>query len=134
MTRGGSDYVSSSAKPVGGSGQEVFYWYYVRISGLLLVFLALLHLYLNHIQTDVSDLEYDLVIERLTAYPLLRVADFLLLFLGLSHGVLGLKALIDDYVHKPTERLFWLSLLYVVFGVFLVAGTAVLWTLPLGAN
>lgn len=128
------DYVSSSAKPVGGAGREVFYWYYVRVSGLLLVFLALFHLYLNHIRTDVGELEYDLVIGRLSEFPLLRVADFLLLFLGLSHGVLGLKALIDDHVHRQGERLWWLSLLYVVFAVFLVAGTAVLWTLPLNGG
>lgn len=125
------DYVSSSARPVGGTGREVFYWYYVRISGLMLVFLALFHLYLNHIRTDVGELEYALVISRLSEFPLLRVADFLLLFLGLSHGVLGLKVLIDDHVHKPNERLAWLTLLFVVFAVFLVAGTAVLWTLPL---
>ena len=125
------DYVSSSAKPVGGTGREVFYWYYVRVSGLLLVFLALFHLYLNHIRTDVGELEYALVIDRLSDFPLLRVADFLLLFLGLSHGVLGLKVLIDDHAHRPSERLWWLSLLYVVFAVFLVVGTAVLWTVPL---
>ncbi len=128
------DFVSSSAKPIGGSRQEVFYWYYARISGLALVFLAFFHLYLNHIRTDVGELEYSLVISRLTEFPLLRIADFLLLFLGLSHGVLGIKNLIDDHAHKPSERLFWLTLLYVVFSVFLVAGTAVLWTLPLGAN
>ncbi len=123
-----SDYVSSSAKPV-GNRFEVFQWYYFRISGLVLTFLAFFHLWLNHIHTEVGDLNYDLVINRLRDYPILRVVDFMLLFLGLSHGVLGIKNIIDDHAKSQGQRLFWLSLLIVVFTLFLVAGTAVLWTL-----
>lgn len=119
----------SSSKPVGGGRFEVFQWYWFRLSGLLLVALAFFHLWLNHIKTEVGDLSYDLVINRLADYPILRVADFLLLFLGLSHGLLGIKNIIDDRVHERGARLFWLSLLSVLFAVFLVAGTAVLWTL-----
>lgn len=126
-------YVSSSAKPVGGSGFEVFQWYYFRLSGLVLTLLAFFHLWLNHIQTEVGELDYDLVISRLSEYPILRVVDFLLLFLGLSHGLLGIKNLIDDHVHERGRRLFWLSFLAILFAVFLVAGTAVLWTLEGGA-
>lgn len=121
-----SKYVAASAKPVGGSRTEVFLWYYMRVSGLLLVFLALFHLWLNHIATEVGELSFDLVIGRLEAYPILRVADFLLLFLGLSHGVNGLKHLVDDHVHSPGKRAFWLTLIVVVFLVFMTAGTAVL--------
>jgi succinate dehydrogenase hydrophobic anchor subunit len=57
------------------------------------------------------------------------VADFMLLFLGLSHGLLGIKNIIDDRVHSRNSRLFWLSFLSLLFTVFLVAGTAVLWTI-----
>jgi succinate dehydrogenase hydrophobic anchor subunit len=62
------------------------------------------------------------------------VLDFLLLFLGLGHGVNGLKNLIDDRVHAPGSRAFWLTLLLVTFTVFLAAGTAVLFVLPTGGN
>lgn len=124
-----SAYAASRAKPVGGSGREVALWYFMRFSGLLLVFLALFHLWLNHIATEVGTLSYDLVVGRLRDFPLLRVVDFLLLSLGLAHGVNGLKHLIDDHVHEPGKRAFWLSLLLVTFTVFLVAGTAVLFTL-----
>ncbi len=124
-----SDYVSSSAKPVGGGRFEVFQWYYFRLSGLVLTLLVFFHLWLNHIQTEVGQLDYDLVIGRLTEYPLLRVVDFLILALGLSHGLLGLKNLIDDHTDSVASRNAWLSLLALLFAVFLVAGTAVLWTL-----
>jgi succinate dehydrogenase / fumarate reductase, membrane anchor subunit len=122
-------YVSGRAKPVGGTRGEVLLWYWMRISGLLLVFLALFHLWLNHIQTEVGTLSYDLVVGRLSRWPILRVLDFLLLFFGLSHGVNGLKNVIDDRVHEPGKRAFWLSLLFVTFAVFLAAGTAVLFVL-----
>lgn len=124
-----TDFVSSSAKPVGGSRFEVLQWYYFRLSGALLTLLAFFHLWLNHIQTEVGELNYDLVIGRLTDYPILRVVDFLLLALGLSHGVLGIKNLIDDHATSRGRRNLWLSLLALLFAVFLVAGTAVLWTL-----
>ena len=122
-------YVSSSAKPIGGSRFEVFQWYYFRLSGLVLTLLAFFHLWLNHIHTEVGELNYDLVISRLETYPILRVVDFMLLFLGLSHGLLGIKNIIDDRAGTPGSRAFWLSLLSVAFVLFLVAGTAVLWTL-----
>ena len=122
-------YVSGRAKPNSGSRGEVLLWYYMRISGLLLVFLALFHLWLNHIATEVGTLSYDLVVRRLGDWPILRVLDFLLLFLGLGHGVNGLKNVIDDHVHKPGTRMLWLSLLFVTFAAFLAAGTAVLFVL-----
>jgi succinate dehydrogenase / fumarate reductase, membrane anchor subunit len=124
----GQSYFASRAKPVGGRG-EVALWYFMRLSGLVLVFLVLFHLWLNHIQTEVGTLSYDLVMGRLHRWPILRVVDFLILFLGLGHGVNGLKNVIDDHVHKPTHRGWWLSLLAMLFFAFLVAGTAVLFVL-----
>ena len=121
-------YLAGSAKP--SQKGEARLWMFMRVSGLLLTFLALFHLWLNHIETEVGELSYDLVIFRLNAFPILRLIDFLLLFLGLGHGVNGLKHIIDDRVHKPGARAFWLSLLLVTFTVFLAAGTAVLFVLP----
>ena len=122
-------FTSSRAKPV-GDRNEVRAWYFMRLSGLVLVFLVLFHLWLNHIHTEVGTLSYDLVVGRFTKWPLLRVVYFLVLFLGLCHGVNGIKHLIDDHVHEPGKRAFWLSLLLVIFLAFLAAGTAVLFILP----
>ncbi len=56
-------YNSGSVKPSGKG--EVRLWYFMRVSGLLLTFLALFHLWLNHIQTEVGQLNFDLVMFRL---------------------------------------------------------------------
>lgn len=123
-------YGSGTGRPVGGGRGEVVLWYYMRLSGLLLVFLAFFHLWLNHIETEVGQLSFDLVVWRFENFPWLRVVDFLLLFLGLSHGVNGLKNVIDDRVHGARNRALWLTFLLVMFTVFMVAGTAVLFVLP----
>ncbi len=119
----------STPRPINGSKFETFQWYWFRFSGLLLVGLAFFHLWLNHIHTEVGELNYNLVITRLTEWPILRVVDFLLLALGLSHGLLGIKNIIDDRAKTRGQRLFWLNVLAFLFMLFLIAGTAVLWTL-----
>ncbi len=51
-------------RPAGG-GFETFSWYFFRISGIALVFLALIHLFVNHVSTDVSCTSYQLVRDSL---------------------------------------------------------------------
>jgi succinate dehydrogenase / fumarate reductase, membrane anchor subunit len=37
-----------------GGGFETFSWYFMRISAIGLFFLAIIHLFLNHVSTDVA--------------------------------------------------------------------------------
>jgi succinate dehydrogenase / fumarate reductase membrane anchor subunit len=113
-------------RPVGG-GFETFSWYFFRFSGIALLFLALIHLFLNHVVTDVSCTSYDLVRIRYSD-PFWRVYDWLLLTLGLLHGMNGLRVVVDDYVHKPGWRLTIQSLLALVTLVFFMLGTITLIT------
>ena len=52
----------ATAKPHGGF--ELFSWYFFRISGVLLIFLALIHLAIMHVSTDVSQTVYSYVAAR----------------------------------------------------------------------
>jgi len=70
-------------RPTGG-GFETFSWYFMRISAIALFFLAIIHLFLNHISTDVSCTSYQLIAARY-ANPYWRVYDWLLLTLALLH-------------------------------------------------
>ncbi len=49
-------------KPSGGF--ELWAWYFMRISGLVLVFLALGHLFITHILNNVENINYDFVANR----------------------------------------------------------------------
>jgi succinate dehydrogenase / fumarate reductase membrane anchor subunit len=82
---------------------EAWSWLFMRISGLALVFLALVHFALTHIVTDVADTGSGFVDER-WANPLWRLFDWALLILALFHGLNGLRWIIDDYVRSSRRR------------------------------
>ncbi len=115
---------SAYAKPVatGSNSFEVFSWYFFRISGLALVFLAIIHLFIMHVSNDVSKTSYDFVASRY-ANPFWRVYDLLLLTLALLHGMNGLRVMVDDYVRGRGWRLAWLSFLGLVTVSFWLMGT-----------
>lgn len=92
----------ATAKPRGGF--ELFSWYFFRISGVLLIFLALIHLAIMHVSNDVSQTVYSYVAARYSN-PFWRVYDLLLLTLALLHGLNGLRIAIDDYVRPRGWRL-----------------------------
>jgi len=116
--------VYTAPRPVatGGNSFELFSWYFFRVSGLLLIFLAIIHLLLVHVTTDVAKTSYDFVASRY-ANPFWRVYDLLLLTLALLHGMNGVRVLVDDYVHQRGMRLAWQSFLAVVTLTFWLMGT-----------
>ena len=123
-------YGEGSPRPAGGF--ELWSWFFMRISGLLLVFLVLGHLYIMHILNSVEIIDYDFVARRWANIGW-RAYDWVMLVLALFHGANGIRVIVDDYAHRPGWRTFWLSLLYVVSFVLLVLGTVVLVTFPFPA-
>ena len=113
----------------GGGGFETFSWYYFRISGVLLIFLVLIHLLIMHVQNDVSCTTYLFVVGRY-ANPFWRVYDWLLLTLGLTHGMNGLRIVIDDYIRNPRVHIVMMSLAAVLLIIFFMLGTITLITFP----
>lgn len=112
------------SRPTGG-GFETFSWYFFRVSGVALIFLAIIHLFLNHVTTDVSCTSYQLVSIRYTN-PFWRLYDWLLLTLALLHGMNGLRVVVDDYVRSRGWRLALQSLLGVTTLIFFMLGTITL--------
>lgn len=113
-------------RPTGG-GFETFSWYYFRISGVVLIFLVIIHLTIMHVTNDVSCTTYAFVAARY-ANPFWRLFDWLLLTLGLTHGVNGLRVVIDDYVRSPGTRLVLQGIAAVLLLAFFMLGTITLIT------
>jgi succinate dehydrogenase / fumarate reductase membrane anchor subunit len=113
-------------RPAGG-GFETFSWYFFRISGFALIFLVLGHLYIMHVGNDVRDTTYAFIASRYSN-PFWRLFDWLLLTLALTHGMNGLRVVIDDYVRNPALRLWLLGFLGVVLVIFFMLGTITLIT------
>ena len=101
---------------------ETWAWFFMRISGLVLVFLALAHFSITHLVHDVTHTNSAFVSTRWNN-PLWRIYDWVLLSLGLLHGVNGLRMITDDYVRAPGKRAITKAVLYGVTFTMLVYGT-----------
>ena len=122
-TRASATRASVYAKPsASATGFETFSWYFFRVSGLALIFLAIIHLLIMHVSNDVSQTSYQFVASRY-ANPFWRVYDLLLLTLALLHGMNGLRVIVDDYVRGRGWRLAWMSFLGIVTATFWLMGT-----------
>ena len=88
----------------------------MRVSGLLLLFLALIHFALTHIMHDVVTTNYGFVQRRWHNLGW-RIFDWSLLTLALAHGLNGLRVIIDDYVRHPGRRAATKAALYSLTGV-----------------
>ncbi len=109
----------ATARPHGGF--ELFSWYFFRISGVILIFLVIIHLVLMHIVVDVSKTVYDYVADRYDN-PFWRLYDLVLLTLALLHGLNGLRILIDDNVRSRGWRLTAQSVVWTFALVFWLLG------------
>lgn len=108
---------------------EAWSWIFMRLSGLALVLLALVHFAITHIVNDVAHTDYDFVAER-WHNPAWRLFDWLLLVLALAHGVNGLRWIVDDYVRRPGRRRLVKGALYGLTGALVVVGTLTILAFP----
>ena len=101
---------------------ETWSWFFMRISGLVLVFLALFHFALTHIINDVVETDAEFVANR-WENPLWRLFDWSLLALALLHGLNGVRWSIDDYVRSDRARALTKAVVYTVSAVLFAYGT-----------
>jgi succinate dehydrogenase / fumarate reductase membrane anchor subunit len=116
------------ARRVRPNGWEWMSWLYMRVSAVLLVFLVLGHLYIMHIVNSTDTIDFAFVAQRL-ANPIWRVYDLLILLLALSHGLNGLRGIVNDYTRPGGPwRLVWNVALWTVGLVFTLLGALVLFS------
>jgi succinate dehydrogenase / fumarate reductase membrane anchor subunit len=108
---------------------ETWSWFFMRISGLVLLFLALIHFAITHILHDVVSTNYDFVQRRWHNLGW-RIFDWSLLALALAHGLNGLRLIVDDYVRAPGRRAATKAFLYTLSGVLFAYGTLVIFSFP----
>lgn len=78
-------------------GFEITAWKWMRYSGLLLIPLAWVHVYLQDVLVGVHSIDLDYVAQR-WAFWGWRVYDFALLAFAFAHGVNGLRQVLRDYI------------------------------------
>ena len=103
------------------AGVELYAWIFMRISGVLLLVLALGHLFIMHVFNNVHGIDYNFVVGRY-ARLFWRGYDLAMLWLAMIHGLNGARMLLDDYLRPPLRV--WAVRLLVLAGVaFLLVGT-----------
>ena len=107
------------------SSFELFSWFYMRISGVLISVLLLGHIIIMHVLHHVDEIDYQFAAGRL-ANPFWRIYDLVLLVLVLAHGLTGVRIVIDDYIHNRGWRVVLKTVLYATGALFFVVGAFVL--------
>ena len=122
----GRDYRVGRERPVGGF--ELWSWLFMRISGIVLLLLAVGHTLIMHLPSGgVDRVDFGFVAERWNS-PFWRTWDWMLLTLALIHGINGLRNITLDYVRNPAAR-FALNMAYYVMGfTLMILGTVIIVT------
>lgn len=110
---------------------ELNIWLFMRISGFLLVFIALFHFFLMHFIYGVDNIDFAFVVARWTD-PVLglfwRSYDLVLLILALVHGMFGARFSIEDYFHNRGVRFVLMAGLALTEVAIILMGAFVIFT------
>ena len=117
------------------SGRERFWWYFMRLSGLALVLLALGHMFIMHVLVVIVGQEIDFAfVQSRWGTPFWRIYDLLLLLLAFVHGANGARTVVTDYVTHRGARSMIIGILVALAGIWLVLGMAVIAFFDPGAS
>ena len=119
--------MNGSARPRPESGFELYAWVFMRLSGILLLVLALVHLFYMHVLNNVMTIDFQFVARRY-ATPFWRTFDLMMLWLALLHGMNGLRTVVIDYVRPHGWRFVSLAVIYVLAFVLLTLGSLAILT------
>ena len=88
------------------SNFELFAWFFMRVSGIILLFIVLFHLYYMHFVVGVADIDFYVIAERWNG-PMgivWRTFDLALLLFSFTHGANGVRYVMEDYIHNNAWR------------------------------
>lgn len=88
---------------------------FMRLSGVILLFLAVGHVMLQLVLNDVKNLNLQFVADQWKSWGW-RAYDMLLLIFAVTHGYNGLRNILEDYIHN--EKI--MKVIYYVLPVFVV--------------
>lgn len=112
-----------SAAPGAGlvPGSERSYWYFLRISGLVLMVFVLVHLFLTHYVNVPSQTDFNYVAAR-WSNPLWRSFSIILLLSAVWHGIIGLRMVLIDVLRNRVHRQIAVGLCWFTGIAFTVVG------------
>ena len=109
-------------------GAEFWWWVFMRVSGIVLVFLVIGHVLIMHVfGGGIERVNFQFVAVRWQS-PFWRTWDWLVLVLAIIHGINGLRVIALDYI-RPTGIRIAVSWSFYIIGAVLVAlGSVIVFT------
>ena len=111
----------------GSGGFERYAWFFMRLSGVVLLGLAVFHMMWMHFHIGVDNIDFQTVVERWNN-PLWRIYDFALLAFALTHGMNGLRSLLGEYIEKPRTLMAAKTATFLLYFVLATIGAYVIFT------
>lgn len=108
-------------------GSERAFWYFLRVSGVVLVVFALTHLFITHYLNVPSQTVSQFVADR-WANPLWRTFDIILLYAAVWHGLIGMRMIATDMINSKAGRQIAYAAIWVTGVFFSVLGTITVFT------
>ena len=105
---------------------ELYAWLFMRLSGLVLIFMAVFHFLYMHFYIQVDTINFDVIALRWRSM-FWRAYDFTLLALGFTHGMNGARVVLEDYLPRRIRRPA-LAVLLVLYLMFIAMGAWIVFT------
>jgi len=118
---------ASPARPRPASNLELYSWFYMRISAIIMILLVGFHLFYMHVILGVDAIDFDIISGRWES-PFWRLYDLFMLLFAWLHCANGVRIILDDYIHHQGWRVIVKSILYIAVFVLLVLGAYVVLT------
>lgn len=95
---------------------ERYAYLFMRMSGLVLLILAVGHMMIQHVLNSSGNLTLMFVADQWNSWGWKAYDIFLLLF-AIPHGVNGLRNVLEDYIHNPGV----MKTINIILAIFVVA-------------
>ncbi|MCZ7575473.1 MAG: hypothetical protein M5U01_43540 [Ardenticatenaceae bacterium] len=123
-------YRSAQQRLERSSNFELFAWFFMRISGVILLFMAVFHLLYMHFVVGVTKITFDVIADRWTgpAGAFWRMFDMFLLAFAFTHGTNGVRYVLEDYIESQGWRVFTKTILYLLYFALIILGAYIIFS------
>jgi len=123
---------AAARKSYQGNLFELYAWFFMRVSGVILGVIVLAHLMYQHFGTPgVAGIKWDTIVGRWTDPQMgtaWRIFDLILLIFAFTHGSNGVRYVLEDYVPDRAWRTLLKTMLFLVYLILLLAGSYIIFS------
>ncbi|MBI1801277.1 MAG: succinate dehydrogenase [Chloroflexi bacterium] len=116
-------------RPPTGSFQ-VMSWLFMRVTGLLLLVIAVFHMFWMHFIIGVEKIDFNTIVSRWTGPhgAFWRLFDVMLLTFAFTHGINGATNVADDYITSRGWRVVTRTALWILWFALVMMGLWIIYT------